>query len=100
LLIACGIASVAGFFIVTPGGAGGYELLMIAFLTSAGVPASASLASVLANPGAWWVMRGHAYIDGNTTPPDWSAPTPLKWCPHSAHTPHPSLCQTIAPTSS
>ena len=26
-----------------------------------------SAASVLANPGAWWVMKGHAYIDGNTT---------------------------------
>lgn len=47
LLIAYGIASIAGFFIVTPGGVGGYEALMIAFLASAGIPQAATFAAVL-----------------------------------------------------
>ena len=47
LLIAYGIASVAGFFIATPGGAGGYEILMITFLTGAGINQGAAVAGVL-----------------------------------------------------
>ncbi|MBC7746565.1 flippase-like domain-containing protein [Pedobacter sp.] len=47
LLIAYGIASVAGFFIATPGGAGGYEILMITFLSAAGLSQGAVVAGVL-----------------------------------------------------
>lgn len=47
LLIAFGLATVAGFFFVTPGGAGGYELVMIAFLASAGIDQGATVAAVL-----------------------------------------------------
>lgn len=47
ILIAVGVASVGAFFLVTPGGAGGYEALMVLFLTSAGVSAGAVLAGVL-----------------------------------------------------
>jgi len=47
ILIAVGVASVGAFFLVTPGGAGGYEALMVLFLTSAGVNAGAVLAGVL-----------------------------------------------------
>lgn len=47
ILIAVGMASVGAFFLVTPGGAGGYEALMVLFMTSAGVDAGAALAGVL-----------------------------------------------------
>lgn len=47
ILVAVGVASVGAFFLVTPGGAGGYEALMVLFLTSAGVNAGAVLAGVL-----------------------------------------------------
>lgn len=47
IMIALGLASLAGVFLFTPGGAGGYEALMILFLTSAGVPASVAVAGVL-----------------------------------------------------
>lgn len=47
LLIAYGIASIAGFFIATPGGAGGYEIIMITFLSSAGINQGAAVAGVL-----------------------------------------------------
>lgn len=47
IMIALGLASMAGVFLFTPGGAGGYEALMILFLTSAGVPASVAVAGVL-----------------------------------------------------
>ena len=47
ILIAVGVASVGAFFLVTPGGAGGYEALMVLFLTTAGVNAGTVLAGVL-----------------------------------------------------
>jgi len=47
ILIAVGIASMAGLFLFTPGGAGGYEALMILFLSSAGVNPGVALAGVL-----------------------------------------------------
>lgn len=47
LLIAYGLAGVAGFFVVTPGGAGAYEVIMVSFLTSAGIPQGATIAAVL-----------------------------------------------------
>jgi uncharacterized protein (TIRG00374 family) len=47
VLIAVGIASFLSIFLVTPGGAGGYEALMILFLSSAGVSAGVAVAGVL-----------------------------------------------------
>lgn len=47
LLIAYGLAGVAGFFVVTPGGAGAYEAVMISFLASAGTPQGATIAAIL-----------------------------------------------------
>lgn len=47
ILIALGLAGIVGIISVTPGGAGGYEAVMIVFLTTAGVPASVAVAGVL-----------------------------------------------------
>ena len=47
VLIAYGLASMAGFFVATPGGAGAYEALMVAFLTIAGVPSGVAIAGIL-----------------------------------------------------
>lgn len=47
ILIAMGLATVIGTFLVTPGGVGGYEAAMILFLTTAGVPAAPAAAGVL-----------------------------------------------------
>lgn len=47
LCIAFGVASFAAIFAATPGGSGVYEAIMIAFLGSAGVPASAAIAGTL-----------------------------------------------------
>lgn len=47
LLIAYVLASVAGFIVVTPGGAGAYEAIMVAFLATAGISSSASLAAIV-----------------------------------------------------
>ena len=47
LLIAYGLAGVAGFFVVTPGGAGAYEFAMVSFLTSAGVHSGVTIAGIL-----------------------------------------------------
>lgn len=47
ILIANGLAGLIGTFLVTPGGAGGYEAAMILFLGSAGVAPSIAVAGVL-----------------------------------------------------
>lgn len=47
LLIALGLAGIVGSVLVTPGGTGGYEAMMILFLTSAGVSASVAVAGVI-----------------------------------------------------
>lgn len=47
LLIAYGLAGLAGFFVATPGGLGVYEALMISFLVTAGAPQGATIAAVL-----------------------------------------------------
>ena len=47
ILIALGLAGLVGAFLVTPGGAGGFEAAMIFFLTTAGIPAAVSVAGVL-----------------------------------------------------
>ncbi len=47
IVIAYGIASIAGFIVITPGGAGAYEALMIGFLGTAGIPSGVVIAGVL-----------------------------------------------------
>lgn len=47
ILIAFGLATVAGFIVVTPGGSGAYEALMVSFLAVAGVTGSVALAGIL-----------------------------------------------------
>lgn len=47
LIIAYVLASVAGFIVVTPGGAGAYEAIMVGFLATAGISSSASLAAIV-----------------------------------------------------
>lgn len=47
ILIAYGLATIAGIFVVTPGGAGAYEALMISFLATAGVGQGTAIAGVL-----------------------------------------------------
>lgn len=47
LFIAYGLGTLAGVFLATPGGAGGYEALMIIFLASAGVPQGVATAGVV-----------------------------------------------------
>lgn len=47
LIIAYALASVAGFIVVTPGGAGAYEAIMVGFLATAGIASSASLAAIV-----------------------------------------------------
>lgn len=47
LFVAFGVASIASAVSVTPGGAGVYEAIMIAFLASSNVPASAAIAGTL-----------------------------------------------------
>jgi uncharacterized protein (TIRG00374 family) len=47
ILIAYGVASVAGFFVVTPGGAGAYEAIMVAFLAVAGIGSGTAIAGIV-----------------------------------------------------
>jgi len=47
ILIAYGVASVAGFFVVTPGGAGAYEAIMVAFLAVAGISSGEAIAGIV-----------------------------------------------------
>lgn len=47
ITIAYGIASIAGFIVITPGGAGAYEAIMIGFLGTSGIPQGAVIAGVL-----------------------------------------------------
>lgn len=47
ILISYGLATIAGIFVITPGGAGAYEALMIAFLGAAGVGHGTAIAGVL-----------------------------------------------------
>ena len=47
LFVAFGISSIAGVISSTPGGAGAYEVVMIAFLASSGVPADVAIAGTL-----------------------------------------------------
>lgn len=47
VLIAYGVASLAGFFVLTPGGAGAYEAIMVAFLAFAGLTQGVAIAGIL-----------------------------------------------------
>lgn len=47
LLIAYILASVAGFIVVTPGGAGAYEAIMVAFLATAGIMGGTAIAGIV-----------------------------------------------------
>lgn len=47
ILIAYGVASIAGLIVITPGGAGAYEAIMVAFLGVAGISHGTALAGVL-----------------------------------------------------
>lgn len=47
LLIAYVLASVAGFIVVTPGGAGAYEAIMVAFLATAGIVSGVAIAGIV-----------------------------------------------------
>jgi putative heme transporter len=46
-LIAYGVASLAGFFVITPGGAGAYEAIMVAFLAVAGIGSGIAIAGIV-----------------------------------------------------
>lgn len=47
ILIAYGVASVAGFIVLTPGGAGVYEAIMVTFLAFAGIAGDVAIAGIL-----------------------------------------------------
>lgn len=47
LVIAYGLAGAAGLFMVTPGGAGAYEAIMVAFLTLMGIPPNIGIAGIV-----------------------------------------------------
>lgn len=47
ILIAYGLAGIAGFFVVTPGGAGAYEFIMVGFLTLAGIDPTVGIAGIV-----------------------------------------------------
>jgi len=47
ILIAYGVATIAGFFVITPGGAGAYEAIMVAFLAVAGLGQGVAIAGIV-----------------------------------------------------
>lgn len=47
IMIAYGIAAAAGFFVITPGGAGAYEAIMVAFLAAAGLSQGTAIAGIV-----------------------------------------------------
>ncbi len=47
ILIAYGVAALAGFFVITPGGAGAYEAIMVAFLAVAGLGGGIAIAGIV-----------------------------------------------------
>lgn len=47
ILIAYGVASLAGFVVLTPGGAGAYEAIMVAFLAIAGIASGIAIAGIV-----------------------------------------------------
>jgi len=47
ILLAIGVAAVVGAFMITPGGAGGYEAMMVLMLTGSGIKGATVIAGVL-----------------------------------------------------
>ncbi len=47
IMIAFGVATFAGVFVVTPGGAGAYEAIMVGFVTLAGVSGGVAIAGIV-----------------------------------------------------
>lgn len=47
ILIAYGLASIAGAVVITPGGAGAYEAIMVSFISGAGVNPGVTIAAIL-----------------------------------------------------
>jgi len=47
VLIAYGVATLVGFFVLTPGGAGAYEAVMVTFLAFAGIAGGVAIAGIL-----------------------------------------------------
>ena len=47
ILIAYSVASIAGFIVVTPGGAGAYETIMVMVLATAGIAQSSAIAGIV-----------------------------------------------------
>lgn len=47
ILIAYGVATIAGIFVITPGGAGAYEAIMVAFLAVAGLSQGTAIAGIV-----------------------------------------------------
>jgi uncharacterized protein (TIRG00374 family) len=47
ILIAYGAATIAGFFVITPGGAGAYEAIMVGFLALAGLDKGTAIAGIV-----------------------------------------------------
>ncbi len=47
VLIAYGVASLAGFFVLTPGGAGAYEAIMVTFLSVAGIASGVAITGIV-----------------------------------------------------
>jgi uncharacterized protein (TIRG00374 family) len=47
ILIAYGVATLAGLFVLTPGGAGAYEAIMVTFLAFAGISSEVAIAGTL-----------------------------------------------------
>lgn len=47
ILIAYGVASLVGFVVLTPGGTGVYEAIMVTFLAFAGIPGDVAIAGIL-----------------------------------------------------
>lgn len=78
ILIAYGVASIAGFFVATPGGAGAYEVIMVMVLTFAGVDSGVAIAGIvltrvvllLGTIGFGYLFYQHAIIKyGKSNPP-------------------------------
>jgi uncharacterized protein (TIRG00374 family) len=78
ILIAYGVATVAGFFVVTPGGAGAYEAIMVAFLAVAGLSQGTAIAGIvltrvillIGTIGLGYLFYQHAIIKyGKKRPP-------------------------------
>ena len=47
ILIAYGVANMAGFFMLTPGGTGAYEAIMVGFLAVAGLSSGIAIAGIV-----------------------------------------------------